>query len=165
LLLQAGRQIVEEHDAARRALAAASSRPAVQRRLLDFLRAAVDERTALVEHMLAAQSSGSVTEATLAELLRAERESRLKLMRSLLNVGQEVAALDESELEARTFQDTWLAGVNSLLAIDQVRFCHLICFDAAVPGHVARQRQLAARHQSRASPLWSPASLQDLTWN
>jgi hypothetical protein len=66
-----------------------------------------------------------------------------------------VAALDESDVAARTFQDIWLSSVNSLLAIDQVPHApdgFFSCFDV---GHfacmvllVALLRQLALCHRS-----------------
>lgn len=118
--VQAGQQIVAEKEAAWHALLAAGGDASVHGRLADFLLHAVAERKVLVENMLAAQHAGEVDADTVAELRTQEVASRLRLMRSLLHMGQEVAAAGESDSQ-QALRATWLHSVNSLLAIDEVQ--------------------------------------------
>jgi hypothetical protein len=110
---------MEEKDAAWRAIRRVAGAPELQRRLSEFLHHAIAERKVLVENMLAVQHAGEVSAATMGELKQQERESRLRLMRSLLDMGNEVASVDDSDVQ-KAMQVTWLLSVNSLLAIDQV---------------------------------------------
>jgi hypothetical protein len=113
--------LASEQVAALAAAAPVATAP-LHDRLIDFLTHAVAERRALVENMLAAQRSaaqGDVSAATLRALRRDERESRLRLMRSLLAMGGELAAAAKGE-EIPALRSMWLTSVNSLLAIDQV---------------------------------------------
>lgn len=64
-----------------------------------------------------------------------ERQSRLRLMASLLEVGTEMAAVEDSGVQ-QAMQATWLSSVNNLLAIDQVRGA-LLCVPRCCVGHFA----------------------------
>jgi hypothetical protein len=117
--MQAGRQIVHVKDAVWRALLRSSRNNELHERLAKFLQLAVAERQVLVENMLAAQHAGEIDASTAQELRRQELDSRLRLMRSLLQVGEEVAALVGAESQ-QALREMWLSSVNSLLAIDEV---------------------------------------------
>jgi hypothetical protein len=117
--MQAGQQIVQLKEAVWRALLRSSRDNELHERLANFLQLAVAERQVLIENLLAAQHAGEVDAPTAQELRRQELASRLRLMRSLLQVGEEVASLAGADSQ-QTVREMWLSSVNSLLAIDEV---------------------------------------------
>lgn len=93
--------------------------------------------------MLALQTQQSVNPADVARARSAERRSRLRLMRSLLAMGEDLTLLSDFEA-LPALRATWLSSVNSMLAMDSSEsLAPLLESPVPGPGRVQRLKAVA----------------------